>query len=198
MTPRIRPGRWSGAWAEPNSRSSADGAGRVVITRVQREAAVTDRSTDTGPGGRVGVTLVVAGVALAVVLVLVSWASHERSEPGSGSFAQVEGAFVTAGLTVCTTSVAADPLAPGALASRTYVLGPAGTGCAGDAATVVVDRFETVSDRDAAAHRFEVLNRPRGSGAVWTLGDTTVSVRGSSGSAVQAALAPALYAAGAR
>ena len=111
MTPRIRPGRWSGAWAEPNSRSSADGAGRVVITRVQREAAVTDRSTDTGPGGRVGVTLVVAGVALAVVLVLVSWASHERSEPGSGSFAQVEGAFVTAGLTVCTTSVAADPLA---------------------------------------------------------------------------------------
>ncbi|MGD9530911.1 hypothetical protein [Pseudonocardia sp.] len=186
--------------------STGEGAGSGVEDGRAGQGSGTTSTGTTGTGttraeGRGVVAFValgVAGAALAVVLVLVSWASHERSEPGAGSFAQVEGAFTTAGLTVCSTSVAADPLAPGALASRTYVLAPAGTGCASDTATVVVDQFETASDRDAAARRFEVLNRPRGSGAVWTLGDTTVSVRGSGDSTVQAALAPALQAVGAR
>ncbi|MGE3287924.1 MAG: hypothetical protein AB7J32_17765 [Pseudonocardia sp.] len=172
------------------------------------EDGSTDGSTDgtgdggagpgtgtTGSGGRSGVALVVAGVALALVLALTTWwAGHERA-PATGSFPEVEAAFAAAGLTVCASTTAPDPLAPGALASRTYTLA---VRCADGTATVVVDRFASTAERDAAARRFEVLGRPRGSGVVYTLGDTTVSVQGSGDSDVQRALAPALQAAGAR
>lgn len=133
--------------------------------------------------------------ALAVVLGLVAWAAHGRAEFTGGSFAEVEAAFGAAGLSVCAESRPPDPLAPGAVASRSYELG---AGCGGDTATVVVDRFADPAARDAAARRFESLVRPRGSGVVYTLGDTTVSVRGSGDTAVQEALDPALRAAGAR
>lgn len=143
----------------------------------------------------IAVAAAVGAVALALVLALVSWAAHDRSEFTAGSFAQVEAAIAAAGLTVCARTEAPDPLAPGAVASRTYDVG---RGCGGDTATVVVDRFATPAARDAAAQRFESLSRPRGSGVVYTLGDTTVSIRGSGDTAVQEALDPALRAAGAR
>lgn len=157
-------------------------------------------------GAAVG-TAVGAGVAAAALAVLVGgtawWAGHERSS-APGSFPQVEAAFTAAGLTVCSSSAAADPLAPGALASRSYVVGAScggdgGSGSGtGDTATVVVDEFATPAERDAAARRFEALGRPRASGVVLTLGDTTVSVQGSGDTAVTRALTGALRAAGGR
>jgi hypothetical protein len=61
-----------------------------------------------------------------------------------------------------------------------------------------VDRFADAAARDASARRFEALVRPRGSGVVYTLGDTTVFVPGSGDDAVQDRLDGALRAAGAR
>lgn len=156
------------------------------------------RAGSPGPAWRASAgawVAVVAGV-LAVVLGIVGlWAGHERAEFSAGSFTEVEAAFGAAGLTVCTATPAPDPLAPAAVASRSYVLG---LGCTGDTAAVIVDRFADVAHRDAAAQRFESLVRPRGSGVVYTLGDTTVSVRGSGDTAVQELLDPALRGAGAR
>lgn len=146
--------------------------------------------------GRAGIGAAVVGGCLAVVLgIVVLWAGHERSEFDAGSFPQVEAAFAAAGLTVCAATEAPDPLAPAAVASRSYELG---IGCTGDVAPVVVDRFADVAHRDAAAQRFESLVRPRGSGVVYTLGDTTVFVRGSGDHDVQERLDVALRAAGAR
>jgi hypothetical protein len=154
-------------------------------------APVTERT-----GTRTGLGTAAIAAAFAIVALLVTlWAGHERAEFSEGSFADVEAAFAAAGLTVCATAQAPDPLATAALASRSYELG---IGCTGDGAAVVVDRFPTVAARDAAAQRFESLTRPRGSGVVYTLGDTTIFVRGSGETAVQERLDPALRAAGAR
>ncbi|MGQ0574740.1 MAG: hypothetical protein ACT4RN_11135, partial [Pseudonocardia sp.] len=145
---------------------------------------------------RAGAWVAVTAATHPLVLVGVArWAGHERAEFAAGSFTEVEAAFGAAGLTVCAATGAPDPLAPAAVASRSYELG---TGCTGDVAAVVVDRFADVAHRDAAALRFEGLVRPRGSGVVYTLGDTTVFVRGSGDHAVQERLDPALRAAGAR
>ena len=43
---------------------------------------------------------------------------------------------------------------------------------------VVVDRFDDVGHRDGAARHFESLLRPRGDGAVWTLGPFTLFANG--------------------
>lgn len=157
----------------------------------------TDVSTDAPVGsGHAGPWLAAAAVLLAVVLgVLASWAGHGRAEFTDGSVAEVEATFGAAGLTVCSAAAVRGPLPAGALAGGTYELGPT---CADDTATVVVHRFGSAGARDAAAQRFESLVRPRGSGVVYTLGDTTVFLQGTGDHDVQERLDPALRAAGAR
>jgi hypothetical protein len=156
--------------------------------------------TDAGRGrdGRVGsIRIAVAVVVLAFLAALgvVQWAAHERSPDDTGSFPQVEAAFVAAGLQVCAAAEQPDGLAAAALVSRTYELA---VRCPVEPARVVVDRFVDATDRDAAARRFEALLRPRGSGVVYTLGETTIFVQGSGDHDVQERLDPALRAAGAR
>ncbi|WP_147332014.1 hypothetical protein [Geodermatophilus marinus] len=128
-------------------------------------------------------------------LGLVQWAGHGRAPFGDVVFERVEAAAAAAGLQVCRVVDEPGGLAGGAVASRVYDLA---VRCPAEGATVVVDRFATAADRDAAARRFESLLRPRGSGAVRTLGDGTVLVRGEGDDDVHRALARALDAAGAR
>jgi hypothetical protein len=159
-------------------------------------------SPDVGPvadRGARGVAPAVAVVALTLLaaLLVVSWGAHERApfDTGPDSFTRVEDTVTTAGLQVCSATDRPDGLANQAIASRTYELAVV---CPADPARVIVDQFASAADRDAAAQRFESLVRPRGSGVVYTLGDTTVFVQGSSDDEVQDRLDAALRAAGAR
>ena len=145
--------------------------------------------------GRVGLAVAVVVVAVLAVLGLVQWAASERAPFEAGSFDDVEATFAAAGLQVCAATDRPDGLAPQAVASRTYEVA---VRCPLDSAQVVVDRFADVADRDAAAQRFEVLLRPRGSGVVYTFGDSTVFLQGSGDGGVRQRLTPALLAAGAR
>ncbi len=149
----------------------------------------------TRTSARTGAAVVVVLVALAGALGLVQWAGHERAPHGGTGFSAVEAAFGAAGLQVCAAADRPDGLAPQAVASRAYQLA---LRCPAEPAGVVVDRFADAAGRDAAAQRFESLVRPRGSGVVYTLGDTTVFLQGSGDDAVQDRLDAALRAAGAR
>jgi hypothetical protein len=64
--------------------------------------------------------------------------------------------------------------------------------------TVVVDRFTSAGDRDAAARQFESQTRPRSSGAVLTLADATVLLQGPGDGDVRRRLGEALRQEGAR
>ncbi|MGY1623871.1 hypothetical protein ACI789_16865 [Geodermatophilus sp. SYSU D00965] len=143
---------------------------------------------------RAGLAAAVALAVLLGVLGLAQWAGRERAPFGDGGFAEVEDAVARAGLRVC--SVADEPVGPAdrAVASRAYAVA---ADCPDGAVTVVVDRFATAAGRDAAARRFESLVRPRGHGAVVTLGSATVLVRGGD-TGVRDRLGAALRAAGAR
>lgn len=154
-------------------------------------------SSDTG---RAGLAAAVALGAALGTLGLVQWAGHERAafgggESGGASFAEVEAALDAAGLQVCAAAEVPDGLANQAVTSRTYEVA---LRCSADPVAVVVDRFATARARDAAVRRFESLVRPRGSGVVYTLGDTVVSVPGSGDDGVRERLGAALGAAGAR
>jgi hypothetical protein len=148
-----------------------------------------------GRDGRVGVAVAVVALTFFAALGVVQWAAHERSPYDVGSLPEVEAAFAAAGLQVCAAAEQPGGLAAAALVSRTYELA---VRCPVDSARVVVDRFGDAPDRDAAARRFEALLRPRGSGVVYTLGETTIFVQGSGDHDVQERLDPALRAAGAR
>jgi hypothetical protein len=148
-------------------------------------------------GGGVAGAVAVVVVALLGALLVVQWAAHERApfDAGADSFSTIEDTVATAGLQVCSATDRPDGLASQAIASRTYELA---VRCPADPARVVVDQFASAADRDAAAQRFESLVRPRGSGVVYTLGDTTVFIQGSSDDEVQDRLDAALRSAGAR
>jgi hypothetical protein len=134
----------------------------------------------------------------------VQWARRKRAAFGDGSFDEVVAALTGAGLQVCSVADEPDGLAGRAVASRAYEVAvdcPADTATVADrsdTATVVVDRFATVEDRDAAARRVESLVRPRTLGAVHTLGSATVYLPGSGDRAVRVLAAAAVRAAGAR
>lgn len=153
-------------------------------------------------GGGVAGAVAVVVLALLGALLVVQWAAHERApfDAGSDSFTRVEDTVASAGLQVCSATDRPDGLASQAIASRTYELAvPPGCGQGpADPARVVVDQFANAADRDAAAQRFESLVRPRGSGVVYSLGDTTVFVQGSSDDEVQDRLDAALRSAGAQ
>lgn len=139
-----------------------------------------------------GAVVVAAGAA---VLGLALWGGPGRAPFAAGSFPEVEGAIRASGLQVCSSAVRPDGLADRAVESRTYELAAR---CPDRRTAVVVDRFASPADRDAAARTFESLSRPRGSGVVWTLGDTTVLLHGAGDRAVRDRLGAALDAAGAR
>ncbi|MGY1690801.1 hypothetical protein [Geodermatophilus sp. SYSU D01105] len=145
--------------------------------------------------GRAALAGAVVLAALLAVLGLAQWASRERAPFGDAGFAEVEDAVAGAGLQVCAVADEPDGLAVGAVASRAYEVA---VDCGDGAVTVVVDRFATAADRDAAARRFESLVRPRGSGAVTTLGSATVFLRGGADREAADRLEAALRAAGAR
>jgi hypothetical protein len=112
------------------------------------------------------------------------------------SFRDVERTLATGGLRRCGTTVHPDGLANQATASRTYVVA---FDCdSDDTVRVVVDRFGDTEARDAAAQQFESAVRPRGDGAVWTLGPFTVFANGPRDDDVMDALTTALDDAGAR
>jgi hypothetical protein len=159
---------------------------------------VTEPPATAGRSAAAAGAIVVAAVLVA--FLLVQWAGDERApfDPGAAapdSFTRVEATVATAGLQVCSATDSPDGLAGQAVASRTYELA---VRCPANPARVVVDQFASAADRDAAAQRFESLVRPRGSGVVYTLDDTTVFIQGSSDDEVQDRLDAALRAAGAR
>jgi hypothetical protein len=185
--------------AEPSGADAGRPARTATCTRRSTVPRVGRVTPDTGAAVRTGGApvgaVVVAVAALAGALGLVQWAGHERAPYDATGFPAVEAAFGAAGLQVCAAADRPDGLAPQAVASRTYLLARR---CPDGPARVVVDRFADAADRDAAARRFESLARPRGSGVVATLGDTTIFVPGSGDDAVQDRLDSALRAAGAR
>ncbi len=139
-----------------------------------------------------------AGVVLVVllgVLALVQWAGRDRAEFTPGSAAALEQAVDAAGLRICAVTDVPRDRAGGSVAGRAYEVAAA---CPGDAATVVVDRYGSAADRDAAARRFESLLRPRSSGTVLTLGDATVLLQGAGDGGVRQRLVEALRDGGAR
>jgi hypothetical protein len=146
---------------------------------------------------RSGTALAVAVVLLPLlaVLALVQWAGSGRSAFGADAEALTERAVGNAGLQVCSAVDEPAGRAAGAVAGRAYEVA---AGCPGDTVTLVVDRFGTAVGRDAAARRFESLVRPRASGAVLTLGDGTVLVRGAGDGDARERLVRALRDAGAR
>ena len=144
--------------------------------------------------GPVVATAVVLGALLAV-LGVVQWAGRDRAPFRTGSFQAVERAVTDAGLQVCDVTDAPDGFAPASVRSRVYELAAT---CPGGTASVVVDRFASAEDRDAAARQFESQTRPRSSGAVLTVADATVLLRGSGDGDVRARLGEALRRAGAR
>lgn len=143
-------------------------------------------------------TVLGAGVVLGALLAAlapVQWAGRDRADFGPGSAAALEQAVEAAGLRVCDVVDVPDGRPGGRVAGRAYAVA---AGCPGDTATVVLDRFGSAADRDAAARRFESLVRPRGSGTVLTLDDATVLVQGAGDGAVRQRLVGALREQGAR
>ena len=67
------------------------------------------------------------------------------------------------------------PRLPGAAEERAYEVD---RDCAAATGAVVYTAYDSASDRDAAARRFEVQSRPSANGAIWTLGPFTVRVSG--------------------
>ncbi|MGY1753457.1 hypothetical protein [Blastococcus sp. SYSU D01042] len=145
------------------------------------------------PGTVLGTAVVLA--PLLAVLGLVLWAGGGRAPFGDDADELVERAVRAAGLQVCSTAEDDEGWSAGAVSGRAHAVA---ADCPGDAATVVVDRFGSAAGRDAAARRFESQVRPRGSGAVLTLGDGTVLLQGAGDGEVRERLVPALRAQGAR
>jgi hypothetical protein len=144
--------------------------------------------------GALAGTAVLLGALLAA-LAVVQWAGRDRAVFGAGSFDAVERAVQTAGLRVCRVVDEPDGFAGTSVDGRAYEVA---VSCPDDTATVVVDRFASAADRDAAARQFEGRVRPRGSGSVRTLGDATVLLQGTGDGDVRQRLAEALRAEGAR
>jgi hypothetical protein len=116
-------------------------------------------------------------VALAVGALLCGGCGA-RSAFGDASFSEIENGFRQADLRICESEATDGGHASLAVRSRTYEVA---ADCAGDdRAQVVVDEFDDVDHRDAAVRSFEVSVRPRGSGAAWTYGRTSVFVFGTS------------------
>ena len=145
------------------------------------------------PGAVLGTGVVLA--ALLLTLAVVQWAGRDRAPFGPGAPDAVERAVATAGLRICDVADVAHDLPGGSLGGRAYRVAPS---CPGGTATVVVDRFGSAGDRDAAARRFESLARPRGSGEVLTLGDATVLLPASGDEEPRRRLRAALLGEGAR
>lgn len=116
-------------------------------------------------------------LAIALVAMAVVVAGCGRADYSSEiSFAEVTSVIDDAGLQVCRTETSETP-PPGASEERVYEVD---ADCATDdgRALVVATAYDSESDRDAAARRFEVQSRPSASGAIWTLGPFTVRVSG--------------------
>lgn len=152
---------------------------------------------DDPPSSRRGgiIAVAVIGTALLAVLLVVQWAGRERADPASLSFGDVEAAIRAGGLVVCSSRPVDDPSGAGALEARALEVGSSDAGeisaegqngeggqtCAPRAvAGVVMTRFADVDARDAAARSVEGVVRPRGSAALYTAGDLTLLVDGSS------------------
>ncbi|MEX5718383.1 hypothetical protein [Geodermatophilus maliterrae] len=133
--------------------------------------------------------------ALLAALAVVQWAGRDRAPFGPGSLDAVERAVTAAGLRICEAADVDHDLPGASLGGRAYEVAAS---CPDDATTIVVDRFASAGDRDAAARRFESLTRPRGSGAVLTLDDATVLLQGPGDEEPRRRLREALVVEGAR
>lgn len=138
--------------------------------------------------GLVGGVLVVAAVLLAVI------AAGDR-RAGFSPSADLRRVLSAAGLTVCGDGPSATR-ADQAIDAHAYTVG---LRCdAGATVDVVGYRFGNAADRDAAVRQFEVIGRPRASGAAYTFGDLAVLVHGAGPQQVHRRITTALRAAGGR
>lgn len=131
-----------------------------------------------------------ASVAAALILIA---GCGGRDEFEFHTFDEIERALVAEGLEICS-STPTDAHANQAVAGHEYVVA---FDCrsdvdADDQATVVVDEFSSVDDRDAAARSFEGQVRPRAYGAVWTFGPFAILVSGPRDDAVEERVTDAL------
>lgn len=109
------------------------------------------------------------------------------------AFATFEEAIAGEGLLVCDQTSYPAGIANQSLESRAYSIA---ADCSQDPGSeVVVDRYPTSADRDAAADQFEISSRPRGSGAVWAFDDVTVFAHGQTDQEVMRRLTAAMDAA---
>ncbi len=114
-------------------------------------------------------------IAIVVGLALAASCSSGRSDFSGGSVREVERGLEQAGLVVCSRLSNTDGLAN--QATKTTVLN-VGIDCHEELVAVVIDTFDAVVDRDAAARSLEVQTRPRRDGVVWTFGPHTIAVFG--------------------
>jgi hypothetical protein len=121
--------------------------------------------------------------ALFALLLIVAACGSRDSFDQEASLADIEDAITSGGLEICETSKDDDGYANEAAATHDYVVA---FDCdSGDTVPVVIDEFDDVDARDAAARNFESQVRPRGYGAVWTYDQFTIFTFGERDDAVE-------------
>ncbi len=110
-----------------------------------------------------------------VVALLVVACGSSRADFAIGTPADIERSLERSGLEVCSRLTNTAGLANQATKTTVWNVG---VDCHEELVTVVIDRFATETDRDAAARALEVQTRPRRDGVVWTFGPQTVAVFG--------------------
>lgn len=110
-----------------------------------------------------------------VLALLVVACGSSRADFATGTLADIERSLERSGLEVCSRLTNTAGLANQATKTTVWNVG---VDCHEELVTVVIDRFATETDRDAAARALEVQTRPRRDGVVWTFGPQTVAVFG--------------------
>lgn len=128
---------------------------------------------------RSGALAVVVGV---VLIAGSGCASSARSPFGGGSVPEIVAALRRHHLEICGPPVRHAPNANQAVATTAIQVA---IDCHDDHGIVVIDRFTSAEDRDAAARNFEVNTHPRLDGAVWTWKSFTINAIGGASTEVQ-------------
>lgn len=114
-------------------------------------------------------------VTAGVVAFLVAACGASRADFATGRLPDIERSLERSGLEVCSRLTNTAGLANQATKTTVWNVG---VDCHEELVTIVIDRFATETDRDAAARALEVQTRPRRDGVVWTFGPQTVAVFG--------------------
>ncbi len=118
-----------------------------------------------------------AAVAVAVALLALAAGCGSRDAFEPHTFDEVTNALTAEGIQICSSRLT-DGHSNQAIAGREFVVAIDCQSGDDDQATIVVDEFDDVEDRDAAARNFEAHIRPRAYGAVWTFGQFAIYASG--------------------